>query len=123
MPNWQPNWQDVRWDHGAAQEAVSVLQRTADLLDQTAHKRARVARDATEQWRGRYREEFDGHLAQMLRRAHDLARQYRDAANRIARASQQAYEEQRRRERERERWRREKEAEERALRRQQQGSW
>ena len=121
MPNWEPNWQDVCWDHGAARDAISALRRVADSLDQTAAERARVAQDATEQWRGRYREEFDEHLERMLRRAHDLAREYRDASNNIARADQGAYEEQRRRERERERWRREKEAEERALRRQQQG--
>jgi len=119
VPDWQPNWQDVRWDHGAAQDAASALRHAADLLDQTANQRGGVAREATEQWRGRYREEFDDHLEQMLRRARDLAREYRDAANRIARADQAAYEEQKRRERERERWRLEKEAEERALQRQQ----
>jgi len=121
MPNWEPNWQDVRWDHGAAQDAISALRRVADLLDQTAAERARVAQDATAQWRGRYREEFDEHLERMLRRAHDLARECREASNRIAQADQGAYEEQKRRERERERWRAEKEAEDRARQRQQQG--
>jgi len=122
MPNWEPNWQDVRWDHGAAGDAMSALRHAADVLDQTATERARVAREATEQWRGRYREEFDEHLERMLRRAHDLAREYRDASNNIARVDQGAYEEQRRRERDRERWRAEKEAEDRARRRQQGGS-
>lgn len=116
MPSWEPNWDDVRWDHGAAQGAISALRQAADLLDGTADERARVARDATEQWRGRYREEFDDHLKQMLTRAHDLARQFRDKSDEIARADQGAYEEQRQRERDRERWRQEKEDEERAQR-------
>jgi len=119
MPNWEPNWEDVQWDQGAARDAMRALRDAADMLDQTAAERARVAQEATEQWRGRYRDEFDDHLQQILRRAHDLAGEYRDMANRIARADQGAFEEQRRRERERERWRMEKEAEERALRRQQ----
>jgi len=121
MPDWEPNWQDVRWDHGAAGDAMSALRHAADLLDQTAAERARAAQDATEQWRGRYREEFDEHLERMLRRAQDLARECRDASNNIARSDQRACEEQRRREGERERWRAEKEAEDRARRRQQQG--
>jgi len=121
MPDWEPNWQDVRWDHGAAGDAISALRRAADLLDQSAAERARVAQDATEQWRGRHREEFDEHLERMLRQAQDLARECRDASKQIAHASQRASEEQRRRERERERWRREKEAEDRAQQRQQQG--
>lgn len=120
MPDWEPNWQDVCWDFGAADEAISALQRAADLLDQTADERSRVALAAKEQWQGRYREEFDERLAQMLIRAHDLARQCRDAANKVARASQRAYEEQQRRVRDRERWFRQKEAEERAQQRQRQ---
>ena len=124
MPNWEPNWQDVRWNHGAADEAIAALRHAADLLDQTADERSRVAGEATAEWRGRYRDEFDDHLEQMLRRARELTGEYRHAAGNIAKASQQVYEEQKRRERERERWRLEKEAEEREQRRrQQQGSW
>jgi uncharacterized protein YukE len=119
MPSWEPNWEDVRWDHGAAQGAISALRQAADLLDQRADERARVARDATEQWRGRYREEFDDHLNQMLRRAHDLASECRDKSNEIARADQRAFDEQRRRVRERERWLREKRDEDRERQRQQ----
>jgi len=113
MPNWQPNWNNVRWDWGAADEARSALCHAADLLDGTANERSSVARDAQAEWRGRDREQFDGELAQLLRRAHDLANECREAANRIAQASQRAWDEQKHRERERERWRREKEEEDR----------
>lgn len=121
MPAWQPNWENVRWDHGAAQDAIRALNNAANRLEQTASERERLARDATAQWRGRYRQEFDVHLQNMLRRARTLAEEYRHAARQIARASAAALEEQRRRERERERWRQEKEAEERALWLKQQG--
>jgi uncharacterized protein YukE len=116
MPNWQPNWNNVRWDWGAADAAAAALRRAADLLNGTASERARVAAEAQAQWRGLHRDRFDSELAQVLRRAQDLADEYREAANRIARASQRAWDEQRHRERERERWRREKEDEERRQR-------
>lgn len=121
MPNWEPNWDDVKWDHGAADDAALTLRRAADLLEETAARREQQAREATAEWRGRYREEFDERLAQLLRRARQLAQEYRDKAGEILRKSQMAYEEQKRRERERERWQQEKEAEERAQRLQ--GGW
>jgi len=116
MPNWQPNWNNVRWSWHAADETAAALRRMADLLDQTSHDRERVAREAQATWRGRYREQFDERLTEMISRAHDLAEECRRAASQIAWASQRAAEEQQRREWERERWRREKEAEERERR-------
>jgi len=115
MPAWEPNWNDVRWDHGAADDAALALRRAAELLEETATRREQLAREAIAEWRGRYREEFDDRLRHTLRRARQLAQEYRQKASEILRKSQLAYEEQKRRERERERWRREKEAEERAL--------
>jgi uncharacterized protein YukE len=116
MPNWQPNWSDVDWDHGAAAAAIGALRRAADMLDQTTGQRERVAGEARAEWRGRYRDQFDGQFRQMVSCAHQLAEGYRDAAYRIARASQSAWDEQRWREEERARWYMEKEAEERARR-------
>lgn len=122
MPNWQPNWENVRWNHGVAEAAIAALRHAADLLDQTSSERLRVADEARLEWRGRYRDRFDGQFSQILRRASELASKCRAAAGRVASADQRAYEEQIRRERERERWRMEKEAEERARQRQRSGS-
>jgi uncharacterized protein YukE len=113
MPNWNPNWNDVRWNWSAADDARAALCHAADTLDSTANERSRAAAEAQAEWRGLHRDRFDVELAQMLRRGHDLANEYREAASRIARASQRAWEEQKHRERERERWRREKEEEDR----------
>ena len=104
MPGWQPNWDDVAWDWGAANEAMNALRRAADMLDQTAYERKRKADQATAEWRGVYREEFDEDLRGILTRARDLARDFRDIANRISRASGDARREQDHREEERERW-------------------
>jgi len=116
MPNWQPNWNNVLWNWGAADAAISALRSAAGVLDGTAGERIGVARDAQVEWRGLHRERFDGELTQVLNRARDLASECRTAADRIASASRRAYEEQRHRERERERWRREKEDEDRRRR-------
>jgi uncharacterized protein YukE len=117
MPNWQPNWNNVRWDWGAAGAAAAALRRAADKIDQTAHERARVAAEAQQEWRGRYRLEFDERLREILQRAGSLAAEYRHMASRIDGASNQAYHEQRHREAERRRWWREKRAEEERARR------
>ena len=112
MPNWQPNWNNVRWDWGAASAAASSLRRAADKLDATAQERQRAATEAQREWRGRYREEFDEQLRNMLRRATELAAEFRYMAHRIEQASQNAWAEQRHRESERRRWHSEKRKEE-----------
>jgi len=114
MPNWQPNWNDVRWNWAAADAAA--LRGAANLLDGTADERVRVAGEAQAQWRGLYRDRFDNELAQIVSRGHTLASECRAAADRVASANQRAADEQRHRERERERWRREKEDEDRRRR-------
>ena len=117
MPNWQPNWNDVVWNWGASDGAASALRHSADMLDQTSDERKYRSRAATAEWRGEYRDRFDQELAQILRRAHDLASEYRGVADRIVNAAQRARAEQRHREEERARWWRQKRAEEAARRR------
>ncbi len=104
MPNWQPNWKDVVWDWGVANDAVRALQRAADLLDATAGERSNRSQAATAEWRGRYRDNFEGELRRILTRSRDLATHYREIASRISQASQRAHDEQKDRERERQRW-------------------
>lgn len=113
MPNWQPNWNNVVWDWGAANEAIAALNRAAGRLEESAVERQRVAATAQVEWRGRYRQEFDGDLAELVRKAQSLAAELRATAGRIAAASEGARSEQSRREHERARWQREKREEER----------
>ena len=113
MPSWQPNWEDVKWDWGAASNAVQALRRSADLMETTARQRMGVAHQAQTEWRGRYRLEFDDKLRYMDQRAYGIASELRALAARIASASEAARAEQSHRESERARWRSEKEEEER----------
>ena len=108
MPNWQPNWQDVRWDFAAADRAASELERAADELDRTLATRNQSGQRATADWFGAYRDQFDAQLSGTQRTSQYLAGSFRAAAARIRQASLQASEEQARRLRERDRWRREK---------------
>ncbi len=113
MPNWQPNWEDVRWDWGAADHAANTLRNAADTLDRMAYDRMGWAREAQAEWRGRFREMFDQNFDGDLRDAHRLGNEMREMADRINRLSRQARAEQDHRECERDRWRREKEEEDR----------
>jgi len=112
MPNWQPNWHNVRWDWGAADAAASSLRRAADRLEAMTAERQRVATEAQREWRGQYRKDFDERFRSVLKRAHDLAAEFRYMAQRIQTTSQNAGAEQKHREAERTRWHREKRAEE-----------
>lgn len=111
MPNWQPNWQDVRWNWAAADRAASELDRAADEIDRTSSARANSSERATAYWRGAFRSRFDAQLSDTLGSAWMLASSYRDAAARIRRASARERDEQNRRERDRTRWYQEKAAE------------
>ncbi len=116
MPNWQPNWQNVRWDQSAASHAATALRAAADELERSAREREAAAEQARAEWRGMHRMRFDAHIIETLSRARALAAQYRDAAARIMQASTRAHDEQAQRMRDRERWQREKEQEERERR-------
>ncbi len=113
MPNWQPNWNNVVWDWGAANEAIAALHKAAGRLEASVGERQAAAGVAQREWRGRYREKFDVDLADLVRKALNLAAEYRSTAGRIASASEAARNEQNYRERERARWQQEKRDEER----------
>ena len=104
MPSWQPDWNDVRFDHGAADAAVVELEASADLLVETGASLHRSASVAQEEWRGRYRERFDDELIDLDHRREGLLWNLRADAARIRDAAERARLEQRRREAERSRW-------------------
>lgn len=53
MPDWNPNWEDVRWSHPAADAARNSLQRAADLVERTNGERGRAAVTAVGFWQVR----------------------------------------------------------------------
>lgn len=116
MPNWQPNWNNVRWNHVTADQAVSALRRVAQILRQTQIDREIAAQRAADEWRGPHRETFDNYCGDARGRSLELADAYDAAARQIAESSARATSEQRHREAERERWHREKDAENQAMR-------
>lgn len=111
MPDWNPNWEDVRWSHPAADAARNALQRAADLVERTNGERGRAAVTAVGFWQGAHRTTFDQQLVLLGNSARDVATALRDAAAAIGRAALAAQEEQNRRERERQRWNDERDAE------------
>ncbi|MBX0330383.1 hypothetical protein K2Z83_22235 [Oscillochloris sp. ZM17-4] len=111
MPSWQPNWQDVIWDHGAADAAVAALGRAASEIDRAAGERARAALTLLGEWRGAHRLSFDDQLRRADGEDQALAGDLRRAAQEVSRLSQQAREEQARRVYDRAEWRRECERE------------
>ncbi len=113
MPDWQPNWNDVRWDRSAASQAIKALESAANLVDDSFSDRHQAAKMAAATWRGRHREAFDSYLKEIELRSRLLATELREKANEIRRQDIAAYEEQRRRERERQRWFAEKHEEDR----------
>jgi hypothetical protein len=104
MPNWSPNWNDVRWDHAAANAAIAALNQAATALETGNIDRVKNANTAVKEWAGPHRKTFDEYIQRVLKEGGDLATAYRRAATDIANASRLATEEQNRRIRERQRW-------------------
>jgi hypothetical protein len=111
MPHWNPNWQDVRWDHGVSDAAIAALERAASEIERLAGERARAVLMMLDEWRGEYRESFNERLRRADGEDVALADELRRAAQRVSRLSEQARIEQKRRERERDEWDRECERE------------
>jgi hypothetical protein len=102
----RPNYQDVRWDHGAAEAAVAACVRAAEELEQALLSCAHAALRAQEVWRGARMESFADARQSLELRGRVLAADCRAAAHAITAASQQAREEQARRVYERAEWER-----------------
>ena len=116
MPNWQPNWEDVQFDHAAARAAITECDLAAGALDNALAgvDGAVTALTNNGSWYGAYQVEYD--IAQQrLRGEFPTTRQaLRRLAADIATAASNARTEQTQRESERDRWRREKAAEDQA---------
>jgi hypothetical protein len=104
MPNWQPNWEDVRWNWGASDQARDALYRMAGWLDGAADHRQRLAEETLAQWEGGRAREFADRARWAVANLHTLADRCRRNASALDRASQAAREDQARRQAERARW-------------------
>jgi K+-sensing histidine kinase KdpD len=110
MPTWQPNWEDVDFDHEAARAAVAECRSAAGALDSgfTGFATAVTTLDADGAWVGMYRVDFDDARAIVEADAGATAEELRTLASAIENAIAHAIYEQARRERERENWQAEK---------------
>ena len=111
MPNWQPKWDDVMFDHEEASEAISLCRGAlATLADRHAVLQGPYEM-ACVNWRGVKRYRFDAEWSAMHSHAEAVAEQLRAHIIRLSHESESALVEQRHRENERARWFREKAAE------------
>lgn len=104
MPNWQPIWEDVSFDYVAAEDAIAECQSCARYLDERSLVLGPSIQSAREQWRGRFRDEFDDEIADLEREASAAAADLRSAAVHIQHDIDEARDEQRRREAMRQQW-------------------
>lgn len=118
MPDWQPNWEDVAFDHAAAQAAISQCKLSAGALDTgfTGFAQAVTALRTNGAWTGAYQSDYDGAQGRLGTDAGHTAGDLRTLASAIEAAAGKAKAEQTRREQDRARWRREKAAEDEARR-------
>jgi hypothetical protein len=111
VPDWTPNWDDVAFDHGAAATAAAACRAAAIDADGVLDGLVLQRRPVTEDWTGRYRDDFAGEegvvRTELARARAELVR----LATAIEGASEAAGVEQRRRVAARERWREEVRAE------------
>jgi hypothetical protein len=111
MPSWQPNWDDVRFDHGAAKEAIATCTAAIEQLGNVRHAHVNAATSARTDWTGSASSRFDEQRT-AVDAAIDGARDALDAAiAAIEAAIDEAHAEQRHRVSERQRWRDERDAE------------
>lgn len=109
MPDWQPNWSDVEFDHAAATEAARECRTAARTIDQALTGLAGLP--AADHWTGRYKDEWEDDQVPTADDLRGTADDLRALARAIDAAAEDARLEQQARERERERWRDELEAE------------
>jgi uncharacterized protein YukE len=111
MPDWQPNWSDVAFDHAAVAAGAEDCRAAALAIEAAVDAHARAADVARTDFSGRARQEFDAGGDRFARDAARLVAELRATAAALEGAADDARTEQARRERERERWRAERDRE------------
>jgi hypothetical protein len=104
MPNWQPNWENVTYDFAAADDAIADCRACIGFMEQREVVLGPPRRKATEQWRGRYREEFDRETLHLEGLANQVIHELHDSIRAISNETDAARNEQHRRVLERLRW-------------------
>lgn len=104
MPAWQPNWEDVRFDHAAAAEAADACRRAATTADAAGEGISAAAPSALQDWSGGLSDDFRRETPELGRELGDRREELNALAEQIAAAGAEARAEQLRRERARERW-------------------
>jgi hypothetical protein len=108
MPNWQPKWDDVQFNHGETNEAVLLCQGALVTLADRHAVLQGPYQMACVNWRGVKRYRFDAEWLAMHTQAEVVAEQLRAHIVKLEHEATAAISEQRRREDERARWFREK---------------
>jgi hypothetical protein len=110
MPNWQPNWEDVQFDHAKAQAAIDECNAAASALDTglTGLSTAQSTLDHDGSWQGRYRDDFGRAVPGLQGDATSTRDELRQLAGAITGAASEARAEQSARVADRQRWRAEK---------------
>lgn len=109
MPDWQPNWSDVEFDHAAATTAVTECRSSARAIDSAVGGLDGLP--ATDHWVGAYKDDWSADQAPTRNDLTGTADDLRALATAIEQAAEAARAEQRHRVAERERWREELRAE------------
>lgn len=102
MPDWQPDWTDVAFDHAAATTAVEQCRASARAVDGALGGLAGLP--ATDHWVGRYKDDWSDDQGPTRTDLQGTAADLRSLATAIEQAAAGARAEQTRREQDRDRW-------------------
>ncbi len=111
MPDWQPNWIDVDFDHAAATAAATACDDAADRLSTSRTELSSLASGAVVGWRGNARSNFDSGVDRIDDESFRVMSSLRAQADAIRSGATRARVEQQDREDDRDRWRRERDEE------------
>lgn len=105
MPDWQPNWTDVEFDHAKATAAAEECRTSARAIDTALGGLSGLP--AADHWVGRYKDDWEADQAPTRTDLTGTRDDLRALARKIDQAAADATAEQTHREEERERWREE----------------